>query len=601
MSKRFITLITLLSGVYSLAQVGIGTDSPQGTLDVVGEPENSLVLDGILAPRLTGEQLRAKTYSTDQIGALVYVTQADTAPFGQTLNVTSEGYYYFDGELWVALANSAGGDGNNIYNSNGALTSERTLTYNGFPMTFLGSNERTRFDSSGRLYQEGIAGVATMGFRAADNDDNGLRNQFLIQTFAENSVNLTASGDSRGINIITNYNLNPAPIQFMTTPGGSDNNAKLRMIITGQGKVGITTNNPTEILDVDGTTRLRNLPENGSTEVIYTQPNGSASSTQNQAFVATRTVVADENGVLGYVQGVPVSMSVGAIEGINCSTAVLEPGTYTSGTPYNGYLKVKYTGGNGGTYASGATVTINGLEFKLMPGTLQYGSGELVFAVNGTPTVSNPTTITIPLEGPSGNNLVPFLPTGVSCNAIIGEVISAETTTAATVGPLMATNDPSPGYHRVVTSPDGKFSVRVVIKQGRPFSESDLQIRSNVGTPTIMTNTSVNYVTSGLIVQGNNGMTFPSAGVWYGNGGANGTIMGDAIDNAWGDPDVYYGSPEWRRYSWTTTDSSDPTMYILEFMLGAPSPSLFANETNCPNGVCTETKAYLRIIQVTGQ
>src|SRR5690606_24288756 len=149
----------------------------------------------------------------------------------------------------VALANSAGGDGNNIYNSNGALTSERTLTYNGFPMTFLGSNERTRFDPSGRLYQEGIAGVATMGFRAADNDDNDLRNQFLIQTFAENSVNLTASGDSRGINIITTNNLNTATIQFMTTPGGSDNNAKLRMIITGQGKVGITTNNPTEIFD----------------------------------------------------------------------------------------------------------------------------------------------------------------------------------------------------------------------------------------------------------------------------------------------------------------------------------------------------------------
>src|SRR5690606_15024079 len=149
----------------------------------------------------------------------------------------------------------------------------------------------------------------------------------------------------------------------------------------------------------------------------------------------------------------------------------------------------------------------NGLEFKLMPGTLQYGSGELVFAVNGTPTVSNPTTITIPLQGSSGNNLVPFLPPGVSCNAIVGEVISAETTSAATVGPLMATNDPSPGYHRVVTSPDGKFSVRVVINQGGQFAHSDLQIRSNVGTPTIMTNTSVNFVTSGLIVQGNNGMT----------------------------------------------------------------------------------------------
>lgn len=103
MKKQITTAFLLLATTFAFSQVGIQTVTPQATLDVVGAPTDATKQDGIIAPRITGAQLRAKTYTADQTGALVYVTLADTAPAGQTTNVTIQGYYYFDGTLWQVV------------------------------------------------------------------------------------------------------------------------------------------------------------------------------------------------------------------------------------------------------------------------------------------------------------------------------------------------------------------------------------------------------------------------------------------------------------------------------------------------------------------
>lgn len=89
-----------------LAQVGINTGTPQATLDVTGTPATASKLDGIIAPRLTGAQLNAKNYTAAQTGAIVYVTVAEATPSGQTVNVQSSGYYFFDGTKWNGLSTS---------------------------------------------------------------------------------------------------------------------------------------------------------------------------------------------------------------------------------------------------------------------------------------------------------------------------------------------------------------------------------------------------------------------------------------------------------------------------------------------------------------
>ena len=55
---------------------------PKVTLHVEGKPDVATAADGVMAPRMTGDQLRAKdnVYLAAQTGALVYVTQAVTVP-----------------------------------------------------------------------------------------------------------------------------------------------------------------------------------------------------------------------------------------------------------------------------------------------------------------------------------------------------------------------------------------------------------------------------------------------------------------------------------------------------------------------------------------
>ncbi|PKF75596.1 hypothetical protein [Chryseobacterium sp. PMSZPI] len=104
MKKNLIILSTILCSSSVISQVGINTSSPNATLEVLGDPANASKLDGIIPPRITGAELRAKNYGASQIGAMVYVTLADTAPAGQTINVTRTGYFSFDGTVWQAVS-----------------------------------------------------------------------------------------------------------------------------------------------------------------------------------------------------------------------------------------------------------------------------------------------------------------------------------------------------------------------------------------------------------------------------------------------------------------------------------------------------------------
>lgn len=77
------------------------------------------------------------------------------------------------------------------------------------------------------------------------------------------------------------------------------------VIFSQQGKVGINTSSPTEVLDINGTIRGRNLPLSGASNSIWTKADGTISASKDQIFSPTKTVVADENGVLGLSTGIP--------------------------------------------------------------------------------------------------------------------------------------------------------------------------------------------------------------------------------------------------------------------------------------------------------
>lgn len=303
MRNTSILFIGLLCSTIVSAQVGINSENPKSTLDVVGRPLDINSLDGITAPRLTGDELRAKTYTGEQRGALVFVTVADSAPLGQTIDVIAAGYYYFNGSKWV----STSGNMNNIYNSNGTLTNARTLTLGGQELNFTGAIQRTSWGANGVLYQENLLSSGSSGISLDGGDDSHL----WLQQFRNGEGRVQAQENATSLNLATSGNAVSAPVVISTSAGsGALGSEKMR--VTGTGEIGINTTGPTEKLDNNGTTRLRVLPQNGANNVIHTTSDGSASGAQNQTFTAVNTVVADANGVLGklpYLPPLPVVMA----------------------------------------------------------------------------------------------------------------------------------------------------------------------------------------------------------------------------------------------------------------------------------------------------
>lgn len=99
-------LLLLLFASFLNAQVGINTTNPSSTLHIEGNPTNSSILDGLIIPRLTGDQLQTKNYTTSQNGALVYITSPSSLPIGQTSLVQSSGMYCFNSTLnkWIKIS-----------------------------------------------------------------------------------------------------------------------------------------------------------------------------------------------------------------------------------------------------------------------------------------------------------------------------------------------------------------------------------------------------------------------------------------------------------------------------------------------------------------
>jgi len=104
MKNNFLTLFCALVAVNLFSQVGINTQTPKATLEVVGKPNDANHFDGIIPPRITGNELAAKTYSAAQKGAFVFVTAPATDLTGQTVHLTRSGLYYFDGQQWVEVS-----------------------------------------------------------------------------------------------------------------------------------------------------------------------------------------------------------------------------------------------------------------------------------------------------------------------------------------------------------------------------------------------------------------------------------------------------------------------------------------------------------------
>ena len=250
---------------------------------------------------------------------------------------------------------------------------------------------------------------------------------------------------------------------------------------------------------------------------------------------------------------------------------ILNPNAIATGTT----MIIPYTLGNGGNY-NGATLTSGGVTATISSGTLNVGSGNLVFSVSGTPSSSqnSPTGISF--------NLTPLITantssiTSTTLTATVGTQVNAQVTTVAVMEYLKATTSGANGYEVPIITPDGKFAIRVFLSHtGGTFPNgnsnqvqyADVQIKSIGSLRTIMWNQFGSYG------GGNNTSTSASGGslpltsdVW--GGSVNNTFT---ANSNWGDAGIYQGfnnGPEFRYYSWITQGANEKTAYIATIMAG---------------------------------
>ncbi|QBO59545.1 hypothetical protein [Chryseobacterium salivictor] len=102
---RKLSYLLFMSTIITIkGQVGINTQTPETTLEVVGKPDDINHYDGIISPRITGDQLVVKTYSSAKKGAVVFSTSLPSNLSGQVIHVTEPGLYHFDGSLWQSFS-----------------------------------------------------------------------------------------------------------------------------------------------------------------------------------------------------------------------------------------------------------------------------------------------------------------------------------------------------------------------------------------------------------------------------------------------------------------------------------------------------------------
>ncbi len=98
-----------------------------------------------------------------------------------------------------------------------------------------------------------------------------------------------------------------------------------------------------------------------------------------------------------------VTPSSATVSALSCSSATFSAAAI-SGTAYTATATVPYTGGNGGSYVAGSTIAstgITGLNAILQAGTLSSGTGNLTYAISGTPSGAGTATFALSAGGQS--------------------------------------------------------------------------------------------------------------------------------------------------------------------------------------------------------
>ncbi|WP_276875255.1 tail fiber domain-containing protein [Chryseobacterium joostei] len=132
---------TITSLLYSQAggKIGINTPNPKATLDITAKTDGASQAEGLMIPRLTGDQIQTMTAGiqpgTESL--MIYATASPVSPTAKVSKITQPGYYFWNGTNWESV-----GVNSNIYTADGSITTplaSRNVDLNGKNLVFSGT------------------------------------------------------------------------------------------------------------------------------------------------------------------------------------------------------------------------------------------------------------------------------------------------------------------------------------------------------------------------------------------------------------------------------------------------------------------------------
>ncbi|WP_340010425.1 tail fiber domain-containing protein [Chryseobacterium sp. MYb328] len=132
--------ISISSFFYSQAgRIGMNTPDPKATLDITAKTDGTSQAEGLMIPRLTGDQIQTMTASIQpgNESLMIYATATPVSPTSKVAKITQPGYYFWNGTQWESM-----GTNSNIYTSDGAITTplaSRNVDLNGKNLVFSGT------------------------------------------------------------------------------------------------------------------------------------------------------------------------------------------------------------------------------------------------------------------------------------------------------------------------------------------------------------------------------------------------------------------------------------------------------------------------------
>lgn len=326
--KKSYFFLAVLCSTFSLAQVGINTTTPNSTFEVAASPLADNKVDGLLIPKISGDDLRSKNnlYNTAQHGTLLYVTIADSVPSGKTVDVLSPGFYFYDSTLqkWTKLnsAVSSAVEPWYIQNTTNPATSNTDSIYQTGSVA-IGKN--AAYTDGTNTSNLDVAGAVRFG-----NDHQG--------TIGDNSVAFGTENEASGVSSFAQGYQNKVSGYFAASAGEGNN-------VSGESAFGLGSQNTVSGTWSGAFGRNNNV----------SSPTSNAFGYENIIASSNSFAFGTSNTISGYLY---TSLAVGTGNNISGSHSVSFGGT----APQNVFLPLTgntVTGNN--SFVAGSNNTVSGL------------------------------------------------------------------------------------------------------------------------------------------------------------------------------------------------------------------------------------------------